>query len=143
VIVLEKQPAAWHTPSTRAPGGQCTGVSDPSHALGYFDRWDGGMVPLEVSRAWVERAVDVIPWLENVVGVKMTRVIGAEHPEWEGADAVSAYGTEEAYPYGERTMQITMTMTAERRAEEPARPGGGASLMAALEKAPGRAVVTV
>ena len=138
VIVLEKQPEAWHTPSTRASGGQVTVVSDPARAPGYFDRCAGGMVPLDVSKAWVERAADVIPWLEDVVGVKMTRVTGAEHPEWEGGDAVSAYGTEEAYPYGERTMQLMMTMTAEQRAKEPPRPGGGASLMAALERAIGK-----
>ena len=36
------------------------------------------MVPLSVSQAWVDKAADVIPWLENVVGVQMIRVIGAE-----------------------------------------------------------------
>src|SRR5262249_26344589 len=65
-------------------------------------------------------------------------VIGAEHPDWEGADVVSAYGTVEAYPYGERTMQMRMTMTAEELAREVRRIGGGASLMAALERAVGQ-----
>src|SRR5580700_8902825 len=84
VILLEKQPASWHTPSTRASGGQVTAVSDPERALGYFDRCAGGMVPLEVSKAWVESAADVVSWLESVVGVEMTKVTGAEHPDWEG-----------------------------------------------------------
>jgi succinate dehydrogenase/fumarate reductase flavoprotein subunit len=135
VILLEKQPASWHTPSTRASGGQITAVSDPLRALGYFDRCAGGMVPLEVSKAWVERAADVNTWLEKVVGVKMTRVTGAEHPEWEGAEVVSAYGTAESYPWGERSIEVMMTMTADERAKLPPIPGGGASLMAALEAA--------
>jgi succinate dehydrogenase/fumarate reductase flavoprotein subunit len=134
-IVLEKQPAAWHTPSTRASGGQVTAVTDPERALGYFDRCAGGMVPLEVSRAWVERAADVIPWLETVVGVRMIQVFGAEHPEWEGAEVVSAYGTAEAFPYGTRTMERRLTLSAEELAKEPKRPGGGESLFAHLEAA--------
>ena len=135
VVVLEKQPAEWHTPSTRASGGLCTAVSDPEQALPYFDRCAGGMVPLEVSRAWVDAATTVIPWLEDVVGAKMIRVSGAEHPEWEGADAVAAYGTAEAYPHGERTRQMHRMMSAEERAKEPPRIPGGGSLMAALELA--------
>jgi succinate dehydrogenase/fumarate reductase flavoprotein subunit len=131
VIVLEKQPAAWHTPSTRASGGQVTTVSDPERALGYFDRCAGGMVPLEVSRAWVHRATDVIDWLQDVVGVEMTRVTGAEHPDWEGADAVSAYGTLEAFPWGERSTEMIMSGQDKRSP----RPGGGATLFAALERA--------
>jgi succinate dehydrogenase/fumarate reductase flavoprotein subunit len=137
VILLEKQPAEWHTPSTRASGGLCTVVSDPERALGYFDRCAGGMVPLEVSRAWVESATDVIPWLEDVVGTRMNRVSGAEHPDWEGADAVSAYGTFEAYPLGEETRTRAKMMTAEERAKHPPRIPGGASLFSALERAVG------
>jgi succinate dehydrogenase/fumarate reductase flavoprotein subunit len=132
VTVLEKQPSEWHTPSTRASGGQVTVVTDPERAVGYFDRCAGGMVPIEISRAWVNAATVVIPWLEDVVGVKMTRVFGAEHPEWAGADAVSAYGTAEAFPWGERTREV---MAGQKDKDAPARPGGGASLFAALERA--------
>jgi succinate dehydrogenase/fumarate reductase flavoprotein subunit len=138
VILLEKQPAEWHTPSTRASGGQVTGVSDPDTALGYFDRCAGGMVPLEVSRAWVEKAADVVSWLASAVEVEMVRVAGAEHPEWEGADAAAGYGTAEAYPYGDQTHQIMSKMTAEERAADPPRPRGGESLMAHLERAVAR-----
>lgn len=135
VLVLEKQPSEWHTPSARASGGQVTAVSDPERAVGYFDRCAGGMVPLEVSRAWVEKAAGVVPWLEDTVGIKTIRVVGAEHPDWEGADAVYAVGTEEAYPWGEQTVQRGLTLSAEELAKEPPRPRGGASLFAALERA--------
>jgi succinate dehydrogenase/fumarate reductase flavoprotein subunit len=126
--------AEWHTPSTRASGGQCTVVSDAERAAGYFDRCAGGLVPLEVSRAWVQAATAVIAWLEDVVGVKMTRVAGAEHPDWKGADAVASYGTLEAYPWGDQTRAMAM------RQDKNAVPrvGGGASLFAALETAVGR-----
>jgi succinate dehydrogenase/fumarate reductase flavoprotein subunit len=135
VVILEKQPAEWHTPSTRASGGQVTSVDDSARALGYFDRCAGGMVPLDVSRAWVEKAMDVIPWLENVVGVEMTRVFGAEHPEWEGGEVVHSYGALEAYPYGEQTMAKRLAMTAEELGGKPRRSNGGRPLFAALEKA--------
>ena len=135
VLLLEKQPEAWHTPSTRASGGQVTAVMDPDRALDYFDRCAGGLVPRDVSRAWVTSAAGVIPWLEEVVGVPMTRVMGAEHPDWEGADEVYSCGTAEAYPHGERTQQRRLSMTAAEIASEPPRPAGGASLFAALERA--------
>jgi len=133
VILLEKQPSEWHTPSTRASGGQCTVVSDAERAVGYFDRCAGGLVPLEVSRAWVQAATTVVPWLEDVVGVKMIRVAGAEHPDWEGADAVAAYGTVEAYPWGDQTRAMAMRQDT----NAVPRVSGGASLFAALEQAVG------
>jgi 3-oxosteroid 1-dehydrogenase len=38
VVVLEKQPAAWHTPSVRASVGIVTAVDDVDRGLPYFDR---------------------------------------------------------------------------------------------------------
>jgi succinate dehydrogenase/fumarate reductase flavoprotein subunit len=134
VILLEKQPAEWHTPSTRASGGQCTVVSDAERAVGYFDRCAGGLVPIEVSRAWVEAATTVVSWLEDVVGVKMIRVAGAEHPGWEGAGAVASFGTLEAYPWGDQTRAMAMRQDA----NAVPRISGGASLFAALERAVGQ-----
>jgi succinate dehydrogenase/fumarate reductase flavoprotein subunit len=119
IVLLEKQPATWHTPSIRASGGQVTGVIDAESSLYYFDRCAAGMIPIEVSRAWVERASDVIPWIETVVGVKMTRVAGAEHPAWKGAETVSAYAPAEAYQLSKGSPEVS----------------GGASLFKALEAA--------
>ena len=138
VLVLEKQPAEWHTPSTRASGGQVMSVTDPERALEYFDRCAGGMVPLEVSRAWVQQASDVVAWLQDAVGVSMTRVTGAEHPEWAGADGVSVYGTAAAYPWGAETKARTLAMNAEQLASRPPRAHGGGSLFGALEQAVAR-----
>ena len=100
VLLLEKQPVEWHTPSTRASGGMITAVDDVDKALPYFDRCAGGMVPLEVSRAWVERAADVIDWVEQTIGLKMTRATGAEHPDWDGSEAVAAYSPTIAWGSG-------------------------------------------
>jgi len=135
VILLEKQPRSWHTPSTRASGGQVTAVSDPERALPYFDRCAGGLVPLEVSRAWVQSAATVVAWVERVLGLKMTRLIGAEHPEWPGSEAVSAWGAAEAYPFGERSRDVQQTMSAAERARLAPAPRGGEVLFQALSAA--------
>ena len=116
VLLLEKQPSEWHTPSTRASGGQIMSVSDAEDATKYMDRCAGGLVPVNVTRAWAERATDVVEWVQKVVGLELVRLTGAEHPDWDGADAVSAYIAREA--------QMPLV----------ARPGG-AFLFAALENA--------
>src|ERR1051326_6302305 len=89
VVLLEKQPASWHTPSTRASGGQIMSViGDVERAVTYMDRCAGGMIPLEVTRAWATSAVDVVQWLEGVADIELNRVTGAEHADWEGAEAI-------------------------------------------------------
>ena len=135
VMVLEKQPRAWHTPSTRASGGQVMAVDDVDKATRYFDRCAGGMIPLPVSRAWAERASTVVAWLGEVAGLDLVRVAGAEHPGWDGSDAIAAYGPRESYPYGERTAERVASMPPDERAQAQRRRGGGAVLFAALERA--------
>lgn len=139
VVILEKQPAEWHTPSTKASGGLVTAVDDVEKALLYFDQCAGGMIPLEVSRAWVERAADVVDWLERVVGIQMTRCTGAEHPSWDGAESVSAYGAAAAHAPGDRYDEVVATLTARERAKLPTRPLGwligGRILFEAIEAA--------
>jgi succinate dehydrogenase/fumarate reductase flavoprotein subunit len=131
VVLLEKQPAEWHTPSTRASGGQCMSVSDVEAATRYMDRCAGGMIPLAVTRAWAERALDVVDFVQNVVGLEMVKVAEAEHPDWDGASAVTAYAAREAHPDG---MAGVRALLAADPAYRPApRPGGGAVLMAGLE----------
>lgn len=127
VLILEKQPRAWHTPSTRASGGQVMSVTDVEAATTYLDRCAGGMVPVEVSRAWANRAIDVLDWLGDVAGLSMVRVAPAEHPDWEGSWAVAGYGALAAYPEGEGTWS---------KLRDQARiPGGGGVLFGALERA--------
>jgi succinate dehydrogenase/fumarate reductase flavoprotein subunit len=130
VAMLEKQPAERHTPNTRASSGFVAAVDDVAKALAYFDHCAGGMIPLAVTRAWVERADDVIEWLESAVGIEMTTVTGAEHMAWPGSEAVSAWGPAEAYPEGARTFERLINAAA---GLEP--PAGGRVLFAALEAA--------
>ena len=132
VLLLEKQPAEWHTPSTRASGGQIMSVSDVEAATVYMDRCAGGQVPLEVTRSWAEKALEVIDFVHDVVGVEYIWLTGAEHPEWEGASAVSGYAAREAHPGG---LDVRARMTADPEFRPPPAPGGGSLLMAGLERA--------
>ena len=136
---MEKQPAEWHTPSTRASGGMITVVHDADKALPYFDRCAGGMVPLEVSRAWVERAVDVLDWVDEKLGLQMMRCTGAEHPEWEGSDAVSAYIASIAWAGGKDLSEAKSRLTDEQRERWERKPaqfaGGGYALFEWLRDA--------
>jgi len=51
-LILEKQPEARHTPSTSMSGGIVMATNDVERATAYLDRCAGGMIPVEVSRAW-------------------------------------------------------------------------------------------
>jgi len=97
VIVLEKQPSGRHTPSTKIGGGALMTVTDVDKAALYLDRCTVGMVPADVSRAWAERAVHVLDWIDQVCGAEYRLSIGAEHPEFPGAEALQSY---EAIGYG-------------------------------------------
>ena len=91
VIVLEKQPAGRHTPSTKLGGGALMAVTDADKAALYLDRCAAGMVPADVSRAWAERAEHVLDWVGSVCDAEYQVSIGAEHPEFPGAEAVQSY----------------------------------------------------
>jgi WD40 repeat protein len=55
VLVLEKQPHDRHTPSTAMSGGIVMAANDVERATTYLDRCAGGMIPVEVSRAWAAK----------------------------------------------------------------------------------------
>jgi succinate dehydrogenase/fumarate reductase flavoprotein subunit len=126
VLLLEKQPAEWHTPSTRASGGQVMAVSDVEQAVPYLDRCGGGMIPIEVSRAWAEKALDVVDWVRRKANLELVHIADAEHSDWEGGSAISAYVAREAWVDRARGLLA---------ASSTPRPGGGAVLFAALEQA--------
>lgn len=90
VLILEKQPEDRHTPSTRMSGGLVMGVNDASRATAYLDRCAGGMVPEQVSRRWAQEAVDLPEWL-RALGLELSRIGGAEHPSFEGSEAIDVY----------------------------------------------------
>jgi succinate dehydrogenase/fumarate reductase flavoprotein subunit len=92
VIVMEKQGAHRHTPSTRMSGGLVMGVNDPTLAANYLHQCAGGMIPPELSAAWAQRALGLIDWLHGLdPGLRLSRIGGAEHPEMPGSAGIDVY----------------------------------------------------
>lgn len=91
-LILEKQAPDAHTPSTRMSGGLTMATTDVAKAATYLDRCAGGMVPKDVSEAWAARATGVIDWLHAIAPeLDMRPVASAEHPEFEGSEALVVY----------------------------------------------------
>jgi succinate dehydrogenase/fumarate reductase flavoprotein subunit len=120
VLVLEKQPRDRHTPSTAMSGGIVMATNDVERATVYLDRCAGGMIPLAVSRAWAFMAADLVGWLDRVgADLALERVGGAEHPEFEGAEAIESWAQSrpsERVPPG--------TMVREHKPGAPVNVGG-------------------
>lgn len=92
VIVLEKQPADRHTPSTYMSGGIVMGVNDVERAAAYMDRCSGGMIPYAVSRAWATMGADLVGWLDRIgADLALVKVGEGENTQFEGADSVEAW----------------------------------------------------
>jgi len=92
VLILEKQPHDRHTPSTAMSGGIVMATNDVERATAYLDRCAGGMIPLAVSRAWAAKGTDLVPWLDKMgADLALERIGGAEHPEFEGAEAIESW----------------------------------------------------
>lgn len=90
VLVVEKQPAAAHTPSTRMSGGLIMTVTDAEDGTSYLGACAGGMVPEPVSRAWATRAADLLGWLAVVApDLALAPIGGAEVPDLVGAAAIT------------------------------------------------------
>lgn len=91
VVVVEKGTADTHTPNTRMSGGMVMVATDAAEATAYLDACADGMVPIDVSAAWAERAVQLATWMaETIGGLDMVAAAGAEHGEFPGADAIVA-----------------------------------------------------
>jgi succinate dehydrogenase/fumarate reductase flavoprotein subunit len=91
-IIVEKQAPSAHTPSTRMSGGIVFGVNDVAAAARYLDRCAGGMIPFEVTQAWAEKAAKLVEWLEEIgADLQVRRIGGAEHPRFDGAEAIDVY----------------------------------------------------
>ena len=87
VYVVEKQTRQEHWPSSRV-ATVVMYVTDVEQATEYFERCADGMVPRPVSRAWAERAVQLPDWFDRVAGLRLEPVRGAQHPQFEGAEAL-------------------------------------------------------
>ena len=91
VVLVEKNPEHRHTPSTRMSGGMVMTVTDVEAGARYLDVCASGMVPYDVTHAWAERAASLSQWFEEVIGgLDMVASAGAEHPGFEGAEAIVA-----------------------------------------------------
>ncbi|WP_420638861.1 FAD-dependent oxidoreductase [Candidatus Poriferisocius sp.] len=91
VVLLDKNPEHQHTPSTRMSGGMVMTATDGAAAARYLDACASGMVPFDVSQAWAERATHLPWWFQEVIGgLDMVPSAGAEHPDFEGAEAIVA-----------------------------------------------------
>ena len=92
VIVIEKQAAGRHTPSTRMSGGLIMAATDAGKAAQYLDQCAGGMVPMSLSRVWGQRCTTLIAWLNEVCpGLDLAKIGGAEHRALAGADTMEVY----------------------------------------------------
>ena len=88
VIILEKQSAEAHTPSTLMSGGLMLAARSVAEASRYLNRCSTGLVPPDVSFMWAQRAAQLRAWLETRLGLDLRVVGGAEHPELEGSTGV-------------------------------------------------------
>lgn len=92
VVVLEKQTAKAHTPSTRMSGGLIMDVTDAGGGARYLDGCSGGMIPTVVSEAWARRAAGLHAWLQELAPeLALSTVGGAEQRDLDGADAIRVF----------------------------------------------------
>src|SRR4051812_27009606 len=90
VVLIEKQPAEAHYSSTRMSGGLIMGASDAEAATIYLDACSGGMIPIEVSRAWAERAVGVQDWMRSI-GIESVDMAGGWYPRLPGFESIQVF----------------------------------------------------
>jgi succinate dehydrogenase/fumarate reductase flavoprotein subunit len=92
VVVLEKQSPDRHTPSTRMSGGLVMGVNDADRAAIYLNHCAGGMIPVDLSEAWAQRAHGLVDWLHGIdPALKLSRIGGAEHLDMQGSEGIDVY----------------------------------------------------
>ncbi|WP_109806166.1 FAD-dependent oxidoreductase [Sphingosinithalassobacter portus] len=90
VLLIEKQPADAHYSSTRMSGGLFMGADDVEEATRYLDACSGGMIPIDVSRAWAERAVSVERWAQEM-GISSMHAAGGWYPKLPGFESIKVY----------------------------------------------------
>ncbi len=92
VVLVEKQPRDAHTPNFRMSGGLVMTLTDADKGERFLARCAGPMVGRAEIRALAERATGLRAWLDaHCNGTPFTMVNKAEHPEFDGADAVEVY----------------------------------------------------
>ena len=143
VVVLEKQDAAAHTPSTRMSGGVIMGITDPDAGARYLDACALGQIPPAINQVWARYAAELVPWLDkHGTDLRLVPFGGAEHASFDGAEAIVTYrqgrtvdgAAVDVRPTDNPTQAALGWQT--RRADPNLRTG--TQLMAALAQAVGR-----
>ena len=90
VVLLEKQRQEAHYSSTRMSGGLIMGANDADAATTYLDACSGGMIPIDVSRAWADRAIKVQDWMRSI-GIETVLMAGAWYPKLPGFESIDVF----------------------------------------------------
>jgi succinate dehydrogenase/fumarate reductase flavoprotein subunit len=90
VALIEKQSGNAHYSSTRMSGGLIMGASDVEATTRYLDACSGGMIPIDISRAWAERAVNLQPWMRSI-GIESVHMAGGWYPKLDGFEAIEVF----------------------------------------------------
>lgn len=92
VILVEKQSPEAPTPNIRMSGGAFMASTNSAQTLRYLEKCAGGVVEREPLAALAEQATRLKPWMEQQCpDLPFTYLGGAEHPEFEGAEAIKVY----------------------------------------------------
>ncbi|MGE0586802.1 MAG: FAD-dependent oxidoreductase [Flavobacteriaceae bacterium] len=90
VALIEKQSEDAHYSSTRMSGGLFMGADNVEQATDYLDACAGGMIPIEVSRAWAERGLRVQEWARSI-GIESMHAAGGWYPKLRGFESIKVY----------------------------------------------------
>lgn len=126
VALIEKQAEDAHYSSTRMSGGMFMGADDVEQATIYLDACSGGMIPIEVSRAWAERAIHVEQWARDI-GIETIHAAGGWYPKLPGFESIKVYGP---LPRGtdKSTIDYTLPAPGELAFKGPVPFGNGQTL---------------
>jgi succinate dehydrogenase/fumarate reductase flavoprotein subunit len=126
VALIEKQPKDAHYSSTRMSGGLIMGARDAEAATLYLDACAGGMIPIEVSRAWAERSVRMQNWMRGV-GMESVHMAGGWYPKLPGFESIEVFAP---LPRGTdpRSVQVELPAPGELTFKGPVPFGNGQTL---------------
>src|SRR3546814_13265747 len=89
-------------------GGMFMGATDVEQATVYLDACSGGMIPIDVSRAWAERAVGVQAWARSI-GIESMHAAGGWYPTLPGFDSIEVSGRSEERRVGKECVSTCST----------------------------------
>ena len=102
------------------------GADDVEQATTYLDACSGGMIPIEVTRAWAERAVRVQEWMRGI-GIESVHMAGGWYPKLPGFEAIRVFAPL-ARGVDPASVQIDMPAPGELAFKGPVPFGNGQTL---------------